>query len=167
MAAVTRKPHAVRLLIAHTPPSRTETVTLARGARDVNRELIAPVDRLRAGGNTCGLVLTISATGFIVIVYMGEADRSREPLALASSILLRMLSFGATLVCLVRFGFVAGVLSVYFSILLSTLPFTMSFSAWYAGSTLLPLIILLATLVYGFRTSLAGRPFIPDDLLGG
>jgi hypothetical protein len=37
---------------------------------------------------------------------------------------------------------------------------TLDLSAWYAGNTAVPLLLLAGLAVYGFRTSLAGRKLI-------
>jgi hypothetical protein len=44
------------------------------------------------------------------------------------------------------------------------LPHTLDFSAWYAGTTAVPLILLALLALYGFRASLGGRRLIelPD-----
>jgi serine/threonine-protein kinase len=56
-----------------------------------------------------------------------------------------------------RFGLLAWVFANYFGHFLA-FPLTTNFSAWYAGSSLLVLLVLAAIAVYGFRIALAGRP---------
>jgi hypothetical protein len=43
-------------------------------------------------------------------------------------------------------------------------PWTTSVSAWYASSSMLAIAALLALAIYGFRTTLAGRPLWRDEL---
>ncbi|MBZ5578092.1 MAG: serine/threonine protein kinase [Acidobacteriia bacterium] len=78
------------------------------------------------------------------------------------------LSFGIATVAILalvilRFGLIAAIVSsVVEDILL--LPHTLDFSAWYAGTTVVPLVLLALLAIYGFRTSLGGRRVIqlPD-----
>ena len=56
-----------------------------------------------------------------------------------------------------RFGLLAWVFANYFGHCLE-FPLTTDFSAWYAGTSLLVLLVLAAIAVYGFRIALAGRP---------
>jgi hypothetical protein len=56
-----------------------------------------------------------------------------------------------------RFGLLAWVSANYFGHMLQ-FPLTTDSSAWYAGTSLLVLVVLAALAVYGFRIALAGRP---------
>jgi hypothetical protein len=44
-------------------------------------------------------------------------------------------------------------------------PYTTDPSSWYAGVTLIAASVIVALAVYGFRTSLAGRPLLRGRLL--
>ena len=65
-------------------------------------------------------------------------------------------------VVLFRAGFLALAAMVTMSTLLEELPVTLSPASWYAGVTLLSLTAILAPALYGFWTSQAGRPFLPE-----
>ena len=56
-----------------------------------------------------------------------------------------------------RFGLLAWVFANYFGHCLQ-FPLTTNSSAWYAGTSLLVLVVLAAIAIYGFRIALAGRP---------
>jgi serine/threonine-protein kinase len=66
----------------------------------------------------------------------------------------------ATLTILVatRFGIVALAVSFLSRDLLLSSPLTLDFSRWYAGRSLLVLLILAGLAIYGFRASLGGKP---------
>ena len=62
--------------------------------------------------------------------------------------------------CLHRYGLLAMVSAVFFLHLNIFYPVTSDFGAWYAGDVLPALLVTLAVAVFGFRTSLAGRPLL-------
>jgi serine/threonine-protein kinase len=64
----------------------------------------------------------------------------------------------------VRFGLLAWVFANYFGHCLQ-FPLTTDSSAWYAGTSLLVLLVLAAIAVYGFRIALAGRPMFAGAVL--
>lgn len=67
---------------------------------------------------------------------------------------------------IVRFGVLTAV-AFWFTVycaLLGGVPWTTSVSVWYASTTLLAIAAILAVAIYGFRTTLAGRPLWRDDL---
>jgi predicted Ser/Thr protein kinase len=70
---------------------------------------------------------------------------------------------GILTVVMLRFGLIAAIFG-YATKSILRLPHTLDFSAWYAGTTAVPLILLALLAVYGFRTSLGGRRLIqlPD-----
>ena len=66
---------------------------------------------------------------------------------------------------ILRFGLMAAIaFYVSFDILLE-MPRTLDFSSWYAGLGMLPLALLAAVAIYGFRLSLAGRKILRSELL--
>jgi serine/threonine-protein kinase len=65
---------------------------------------------------------------------------------------------------LTRFGLVAVCAATACHFMLLRAP-TVDFSAWYFGGTVMIFLIMLAMALYGFWTSLAGRPLIQRDLL--
>jgi predicted Ser/Thr protein kinase len=66
---------------------------------------------------------------------------------------------------LLRYGMLALIVVDVISEYLLGLPRTFDLSAWYAGIGLAPLLAVALVAVFGFRTSLAGRPVLREDLL--
>jgi hypothetical protein len=66
--------------------------------------------------------------------------------------------FGAVTFVLLRFGLLAAIAAHVSYYLLQTYPPTLDLSAWYVGLMPIPLLAVAAIAIYGFRTSLAGRP---------
>jgi serine/threonine-protein kinase len=66
-------------------------------------------------------------------------------------------------IVMLRLGLIAAIFA-YTTKAVLRLPHTLDFSAWYAGATLIPVILLVLLAVYGFRTALGGRRLIqlPD-----
>ena len=59
---------------------------------------------------------------------------------------------------LLRFGLLAAIAAYMCFVLLSTCPPTLDLSAWYIGLVPIPLVAVAVIAIYGFRTSLGGRP---------
>jgi serine/threonine-protein kinase len=66
---------------------------------------------------------------------------------------------------LVRYGLVATTVGLYLQDSLDNLGLTGDFSVWYAPSFLIPAVVALALLLYGFHTSLAGQPIFGSGKL--
>jgi hypothetical protein len=66
---------------------------------------------------------------------------------------------------MMRFGLVAVTLAAFVSNLLASFPITLEASAWYSGAGYTALAIFAAIVLYAFRTSLAGRPFLGPSRL--
>jgi serine/threonine-protein kinase len=66
--------------------------------------------------------------------------------------------FGAVAFVLLRFGLLAAIVAYVSYNLLATFPPTLDLSAWYIGLVPIPLVAVALIAIYGFRTSLAGRP---------
>ncbi len=64
-----------------------------------------------------------------------------------------------------RFGLLATVVAFYFWNVLRLFPLTLDFSRWYAGRGLVGLLVLVAIVVYAFRTSLGTQPMFGRPLL--
>jgi len=73
----------------------------------------------------------------------------------------------AIVVALVRFGLLAAMVSVFVRQILFIYPTTLDLSTWYAGGTVLVLLIVVALSAVGFYLSLGGRPLLRDELLQG
>jgi hypothetical protein len=71
----------------------------------------------------------------------------------------------ALILMLTRFGLLSVIAAQFFIHLSTSYPLTTDLTAWYADSGLLALAIALAFAVYGFHTSLAGRPLFRGRLL--
>jgi hypothetical protein len=69
---------------------------------------------------------------------------------------------GVFFLLLVRVGLVASVAAFYTWGLFVLFPVTMQMSAWYAGSGVTALLVLAALALFGFTTSLGGRPALGD-----
>lgn len=66
---------------------------------------------------------------------------------------------------LLRYGMLALIVMDVISSCLLGLPRTFDLSAWYAGIGFAPLVAVALAAIFGFRTSLAGRPVLREDLL--
>jgi hypothetical protein len=64
-----------------------------------------------------------------------------------------------------RFGLLAMIAAMFFSLLFVTYPMTSDFSAWYAGSTIFGLCAGLAVVLYSLYISLGGQPLFGGKLL--
>ena len=62
-----------------------------------------------------------------------------------------------------RFGLLSAIAGWFVFNLLLLLPITSDLSAWYAGSTYLALTTTAGLGLYGFRTTLAGRPLLREE----
>ena len=62
---------------------------------------------------------------------------------------------------LVLFALVA---ALFVTTVFDSFPVTLDFSAWYIGASVSALAVVAGLAVYGFHTSLAGRPLFKDDL---
>ncbi len=69
------------------------------------------------------------------------------------------------LVCATRFGILAMAVAWIAGFCTSFAPFTLDFSRWYAGRAMFDLLALVALAVWGFWTSLAGRPAFGEAAL--
>jgi serine/threonine-protein kinase len=76
-----------------------------------------------------------------------------------------VLTFGSVIFTLMRFGLFPLVAFLIASDALFDFPHTTHLSAWYAGSTYLSVLLVLALAVYSFRVSLAGRPIFSGAAL--
>jgi hypothetical protein len=74
-----------------------------------------------------------------------------------------LILYSTVAVALLRFGLIALATSVFWS-RLSSLPYTLDFSTWYAGSTASVVLSVFALAAWGFYTSLPERPLWKGDL---
>ena len=66
---------------------------------------------------------------------------------------------------MIRFGLLALVANVVFYDVLQNFPLTTQGSAWYAGISLAGILLMAAMALYGFYTSLGGRPVFGGAVL--
>ncbi len=74
------------------------------------------------------------------------------------------LIYGVAAIVAFRFGFVALAVGLFVTDLVLNAPLTLDFSFWYASSTLLPLLSVVALAVWGFYNALAGQKLWQGDL---
>jgi hypothetical protein len=71
-----------------------------------------------------------------------------------------VLLFGSSVFVLIRFGLVAQTSAFFAASMLGDFPITRHLSAWYAPSGIFAVAVVAALAIYGFRTTLEGRPVI-------
>ncbi|PYV12910.1 MAG: hypothetical protein DMG07_15995 [Acidobacteria bacterium] len=101
----------------------------------------------------------------LVIVNLGLtlAVSTASPAVDAAEILIVSASM---LFLLLRFGLLSAIAAIFCSEALDLFPLTADFSAWYAGTSAFPLLVVGALAVYAFHTALAGKPAFRLELLG-
>jgi serine/threonine-protein kinase len=98
-----------------------------------------------------------------VMVYTSvSAEMGLTPVALIAIMVVIIASLN--LLILLRFGLVTAICASLIHQSLAGQPITFDFSAWYSGTSLLILALLLGLVGFGFYTSLAGRPLFKDTL---
>jgi serine/threonine-protein kinase len=96
--------------------------------------------------------LAVGMTG--LVLTMGDLSGENYVVELPMALALAVLGlFVAT-----RFGIVTLAVAYLSRMLLVESPLTLDFSRWYAGRSLFVLLILVSLALYGFRTSLGGKP---------
>ena len=83
------------------------------------------------------------------------------PIAIHYSIMV-----ATAIVVLMRYGLLAGVVTVFLGLILDTAVASFDFSAWYADRSLLVLAVIAALVTYGVVTALAGKSIFGDPLEG-
>jgi hypothetical protein len=84
----------------------------------------------------------------------------------AVAVLVMILFFGVWLVILFRYGLLCMAASWVVGNL-TEIPFTTNFSAWWAGYGAVPVVLTLGLAIWAFRTAVAGRPLLREELLEG
>ena len=97
----------------------------------------------------------VAATVFVAIMSIIPAIGSATPRV---AMLENALFFGVLTFVLLRFGLLAAIVGFTCYGLLELCPPTLDLSAWYIGLVPIPLLAVALIAIYGFRTSLAGRP---------
>jgi hypothetical protein len=83
------------------------------------------------------------------------------------AILLELVYLSAALFLLLRFGLLPAFAAAFVSLVMTSTVATLDFSSWYAGRALFPAVIMIAILVYGAATALAGKAIFGDPLREG
>ncbi|HKB68647.1 MAG TPA: serine/threonine-protein kinase [Pyrinomonadaceae bacterium] len=104
----------------------------------------------------------LAAGIFVLFWIVFEALRSKSPMI---ALVFACLGYVAAVINLLRFGLVALACTFFVNFLLSLVPITTDFSAWYAGSTLFTLLAVLVLAGYAFHTSLGGQKVFQGKLL--
>ena len=89
----------------------------------------------------------------------GAAATTGWPVAILSSVI----SVSVVLV-LMRFGLLAAVVATFVGLVMGSVVATFDLSSWYADRALVPAALLVAILVYGAATALAGKSIFGDPL---
>jgi hypothetical protein len=98
-----------------------------------------------------GLVFILTALGVDTVpIWHSQAPWIVLPLTLMLEAL--------TVFTLMRFGVLAVIVSTFVHLCFWNFPITLQISAWYSGIGYAVLFVVLAIALYGFRTSLGGRP---------
>jgi hypothetical protein len=103
----------------------------------------------------------LAAAGFTLIYTVLRLLASDHPWVEGPLIVI---VYAVAAMVVVRFGLVALASGIFTADLLANIPATTDFSAWYAGATLFPFLVVAALAVWGFYTALAGRPLIREEL---
>jgi serine/threonine-protein kinase len=103
-----------------------------------------------------------AALGAITVLWTALIVLQTENLVLDLMIFVPLIVL--ILYVLMRFGLLAMVGMVVLSV--SSMARPVSFSAWYAGASLLQPLVAVALTAFAFHISLAGRPLFGGDLLG-
>jgi serine/threonine-protein kinase len=122
-----------------------------------------------------GLILVLSLLLLRVVlrsprlaggVYVVSSTLLFAPTSGHPSVSWLLTGMGAIIIVLVvlRLGLLAGVVLHFVLYVLIHFPVTANLEAWYAGSGLFALAAVAGLAVYGYFTSLAGRPFRRDPL---
>ena len=81
------------------------------------------------------------------------------------SMILNFLCWSLLLIVLIRFGLLALMMAICTQTILYFSPLTTHLSAWHAGPTVFAFSLILATAIFGFYTSTAGKPRLGGVLL--
>jgi hypothetical protein len=97
----------------------------------------------------------LAAAAMVAVLVSIKLVQSTTPLTDAG---FQVLLFGSMVFVLIRFGLVALASVSFVSGLLVNYPITWHLSAWYAPSGIFAIAVVAALAIYGFRTTLEGRP---------
>jgi hypothetical protein len=102
----------------------------------------------------------IAIVAFWVLAMIGG---SPEEMPFAIHLVTGTILVALQLAILFRVGFLAYIAAFTIAGMLEALPLTFAFTSWYGTVTPLALIVVLGMGIWGFWTSLAGRPLFAED----
>jgi len=103
----------------------------------------------------------LAAAGFVLIYSLLQTLGSDFPAVQAPFVIV---IYTIAAVVVVRFGLIALAAGIFVADLLGNMPATGNFSAWYASGPLFALVLVAALAIWGFHTSLAGRPIFSREM---
>ena len=103
----------------------------------------------------------LAAALFIALFMAPQVLNSKHPL-LEAPIWLAIYVIAA--VAVVRFGLIVLGMATFTANTLLNVPYTLDFSRWYAGNSIVVLLSFVAIAAWGFYVSLGGQRLLKDDL---
>ena len=97
----------------------------------------------------------LAAAAMVTILVIADFGGFETPLV--DSVFFAV-AYGGVIFVLIRFGLVAYAISLFVQDMLTDYPITRHLSAWYAPSGIFAIALVAALAIYGFRTTLEGRP---------
>jgi hypothetical protein len=105
----------------------------------------------------------LAAAAFVIfLTVIGTLATDANPLM---AVPIRLLQYSVMLYVMLRCGLFPYVVGSCVASALVTFPITTDFSAWYAGSAIFALTIIVGLAGYAFHTALAGRPLVKAGFL--
>jgi hypothetical protein len=155
--------------VAETRQPRLLAVQLMTGAGPAFADWLILLGAAVMGGLSVTFVLfllwlLLKRRWLAVLFFVAIQTLVGPPAALSVHTALLVLAYGLWAYAVMRFGVVTAVALVFTWAVLGHFPLTANLSAWYATSALLAMASVLALAIYGFRTTLAGRPLWRDEL---
>jgi serine/threonine-protein kinase len=103
----------------------------------------------------------LAAVGFVLLIAVLIGGSQGDPALVVAGLVF--LAWGMFL--LIRFGLLAGLANTVIYHIVATFPLTTQGSAWYWGISLTGILLIAALTLYGFYTSLGGRPIFGSAAL--
>jgi hypothetical protein len=103
----------------------------------------------------------LAAACFVLIYTTMKCLQSDYPSVEAPFVIV---IYGIVAFVVSRFGLIALAAGIFVADLVGNLPATANFSAWYASGPIFALVVVAALAIWGFYTSLAGRPIFSREL---
>ena len=104
----------------------------------------------------------LAALAFVALLtYFDNMQRGLGSMELGQALSfvgLYTLIYTIAVLIMLRFGFFALMVTLFIINVTLNLYLTLDFGAWYGGSSLIIIVLLIALTAWGFRTALAGRP---------